>query len=566
MTTTQKKSILWAANPLEIIDRLPLEIPDYNGALEKRTKRALMLADPGPNGERLRRMEYLLCQRDILHWLKYWCWLYNPWKPVEQQEFPYMPYEFQEELILYLQDCIKRCNDPNTFERENTVIDKCREMAGSWSVYATILHDFLFFNGSYVILSWKREEVDQLGNMDTPFSKLRFLLQRLPAWMLPQGWTWKDCSNVGLLKNPLGGSISAESMVAAAGAGGRVKGAIFDEFGKVKDGTDFVAWRSMSGTTRWRCAISTPEGRNNKFGRLATNEEKEERVLISLNWWKDPVKTQSAKFVGNQLTSPWLEEQRRTLDPQTFASQVMIDYNQSVKGAVFGDWYGPVHQHKGLKPVPGRRITVCLDPGVHFMVSYTQIDHYNRYLILGEQYFEKADIDRVAEAIIAYQNKRFDGWEFEYCGDPAGGSVNTALAKGKSEYLYLLENYGWNVEYNFQGPVRAEWVPQRIRAMRSALTKLCPQLVLFDGQASPMVLVDTEHCPKIHQALTSEYKYKVDIAGNISDQVEGDHPWDDAGDVATYPLVYKKLFVPFDHSRSRGRKPRGMGVQWTSPI
>lgn len=512
-------------------------------------------------------MEYLLCKQDILHWLRYWCWLYNPFLDVEKQEFPYMPYEFQEELILYLQGCIKRCNNALTYERENTVIDKCREMAGSWSVYAVILHDFLFFNGSFAVLSWKFDEVDQLGNMDTPFAKLRFLLQRMPQFLLPQGWNWKDHSNVGIIKSPLGASIAGESMVGSAGAGGRVRGAIFDEFGKVKDGTDYQAWRSMSGTTRWRCAISTPEGSSNKFAKLALGDPKDDdyeaRVLISLNWWKDPIKTQNASVVNGELTSPWLEEQKRALDKQTFASQIMIDYTNSVKGAVFGDHYGAVHQHRNLQPVIGKRILITLDPGVHFMVSYTQIDHYNRYLVLGEQYFENAHIDKVADAIVQYQRDRFTGWEFEYCGDPAGGTVNSALAMGKTEYLYLLEHYGWNVEYNFQGRDRAEWVPQRIRALRAAFSKLCPQLTVY-GQASPMVLVDVEHCPRIHKALLGEYRFKTDIAGNISDQIDEVHPWEDAADVVTYPLIFKKMFVPRDAQRKR-QGPRTLGVAWSSP-
>lgn len=554
-------SILWMTNPLDLREELPLEIPDYDGIVERRLKRQFACLQPTSEGERARRAEYQLCKNDILHWLTYWGWLYNPWKPPEKQEFPYIAYRFQEELILYLRDSITRCNALDSFERENIVIEKCREMAGSWSVYATILHDFIFFNGSYVILSWKREEVDEPGNMDVPFSKLRFMLQRLPDWMMPKGWDWRTCSNVGLLKNPQGASIGSESMTAAAGAGGRVRAAIFDELGKIKDGTDFAAWRSMSGTTRLRIAISTPEGRDNKFGRLATGEEKEARTLISLNWWKDPIKTQGMTYVNNKPTSPWYEEQKRSLDPITLASQVDISYDNSVGGKVFGDVYSLWHQSRKepVMPVPGKRIILTLDPGVHMFASFTQFDHYERYLVMEEHYNPNTDIDTFVESLQRIQRDRFKGFEFDYIGDPAGGTVNNSMQKLKSEYLYLLEAYGWQVEYNFQGPNRAEWVPNRIRALKQYLLRQCAALCQED-KPSPMVLVDTRSCPKIHDALLGGYRYKVDSAGRILERIEDGHPHEDAADCVTYPLIWKGLYG--NRGEKSSKRKRSGTLEW----
>jgi hypothetical protein len=554
-------SILWMTNPLDLQEKLPLRIPDYDGWLEKRIKRLPSFLLPGEQGERNRRAEYMLCKNDILHWIKYWCWLYNPWKPPEKQEFPFIPYEFQEELILYLRDAIVRCNDPDTFDRENDVIEKCREMAGSWSVYITALHDFLFYNGSYLILSWKREEVDEPGNMDTPFEKLRFLLRRLPEWQRPAGWNWRDHSNVGLLKNPCGGSIGSESMTAAAGAGGRVRAVIFDEFGKIQDGTDYPAWRSTSGTSRLRIAISTPEGRNNKFGRLATGDEQEERVLISLNWWKDPVKSQGLTFINGKPTSRWYEEQKAKLDPITLASQVDISYDNSVGGKIFGDLYSEWHQVRdgSLSPVIGQPILICFDPGVHFFVSFTQFDHHDRYLVLDELYFANADIDSVAEAIQRKQRQRFRDYKFEYIGDPAGGSVNTSMHRLKSEYLYLLETYGWQIEYNFQGANRAEWVDNRNAALKRYLTRHCPTLSTAVAP-SPMVLVDVRQCKHIHDALSGGYRYKSDYSGQLSHRIDARHPHEDAADCTTYPLMYKGMYA--HRKEKKERRERTGFLNW----
>jgi hypothetical protein len=574
--TAATSSILWTRNPQDIIARLPLKVPDYQGTLQARAHNALddcLLYDPSIKGDRARQAEYELCKADILHFIRMWCWLWNPQRPEDDQEIPYVPYEFQEELILYLRDAIVRCNDPMTPERENIIIDKCREMAGSWTVYAVILHDFLFHKGSFLILSWKFDEVDQAQNMDTPFEKLRFLLRRLPDFLKP-GWDWDKHDNVGNLKHPRGSaSISAESVVAAAGAGGRRKAIIWDEMGKIKDGRDFTSWRSLSGTSRLRIGISTPEGKDNQFGRLATGIDKDvARTLISLNWWKDPVKTKDAKPCPKDkrhpdgITSSWYEAQVATFNQQELASQVNINYEESQVAGIFTEQYSVWHQAENLQPIPGREIIVCIDPGVHMFASVVQFDHYDRYLILDEHYDPKAHIDVFVEEIQRKLRDRFKGFKVKFIGDPAGGTINSSMHKLKSEYAYMMQQFSIVVEYNFQSPNTAEWVPNRIRAMRGMLQRVCSQLTSQYAPPAPMVLVDVKNCPFIHAALSGGYQFVVRLDGTITSEIKAIHPSEDAADCATYPLIYRGMYKQKDERRDRDRDAaRRRSPEWKEP-
>ena len=123
------------------------------------------------------------------------------------------------------------------------------------------------------------------------------------------------------LENPNGGHIGGDSMSESAGAGGRVRSILFDESAKVKDGKDFKAFTSCASLPT-SSSRSVHQKVHSKLARLVSNEDKENAIVIWMKWWKDPRKMSNYRWVGGGFTSDWNEEAKRTLDAETYNSQV----------------------------------------------------------------------------------------------------------------------------------------------------------------------------------------------------------------------------------------------------
>ena len=536
-----------------------MKTPDYPKILELRANKALRsLTDKG-----FRRNEYELCKASTKYWVTYYGWLFNPLY-IGKEVIPWVPFETQEEFFDFFDEMVIACNQPppNVF-RATVAMPKCREMGGSWQVLVGQAHDWCFHGGSHLILSRKEEEVDEYGNMDTPFEKIRYFLKRIPEWQLPHGFNWKRHSGVMSLENPNGGHIGGDSMSESAGAGGRVRSILFDDSAKVKDGKDFKAFTSCAFTSNLKFSVSTPEGPHSKLARLVSNEDKENAIVIWMKWWKDPRKMSNYRWVGGELTSDWNEEAKRTLDAETYNSQVACSFKASTKGGIYADQYKEIHRAPGLEPVYGVPITRQHDPGPHWFTLWTQILPCGCYLVFREEYFEMKSITHIAERIQKISWDEFEHDEFRDVGDPAGSHRKSAITmKGdtelKSEYQALAELTGINVQYGFMYKIeKSEWVTRGILACRGRMTGLCLE------HQRPYLQIDHQRCPILHSALDGKYCYKVDHAGTPTGVVDEYHPIEDAADAFKYgPLAHGLYIQPGREKKPKRQRP---GREWLPP-
>lgn len=509
--------------------------------------------------KKLQEEERERCKEDIIHFAEQWCFLVNPLYEAPYDKIPFLMFEYQKELVLFLRSKLVSCNKMVGYERANIAIPKCRETAGSWSGCLVTVHDWLFWYGNHLWLSRKEEEVDQDGNMDTPFQKMKSLIRWLPEWLQPEGWDWKKHSNLRLLKNPVGGNvIEGEAMSGNAGAGGRKKCVWFDEFARTLPNMDYMAWRSCSLTSNMRVAICTPEGPNNKFAKLSRGEENEACYVIRLHWWKDPRKMQHGEVIAGVATSPWYLECVRTMDAQTLASQVNMSFEDSVKGRVF-EAFSIITHATQLVPMPGVPLIIGLDPGACFAVSYNQLKPCQCYRTFRTQYWESADIDVVGRTILSTINQIYPGFQVNYCGDPAGVQVGNAQQKGRSTWMYFAQEFKIQVHFRFMYAIpRTNWLDTRLEAARTKMGKFCTVC------KQPQYMVDEKHAEPLAKAFEGRYRYKV-IAGSgeTTGIIAEEHPWEDYVDSALYPLLFTGQFVP-QSKESKIRVPSAP-VPWGLP-
>ena len=145
------------------------------------------------NNPKLQGIEIEMCKRDPIYFFNTYLYtdknktLFTDESP---DVIPFILFPFQEEYVTEVWKSITEGNkpvnerDPN--ELTNVFIEKSRQMGISWLTCGLFLYGFIFHHHKYTIISRTSDEVDKLGDMDSMFEKIRFMIRNLPSWMLPQ--------------------------------------------------------------------------------------------------------------------------------------------------------------------------------------------------------------------------------------------------------------------------------------------------------------------------------------------------------------------------------------------
>jgi hypothetical protein len=240
------------------------------------------------------------CAADVVMWVNDWVWTYDPRKTPSSMPFDLFPR--QEEFLRWLE----------YLEREGVhgVAEKSRDVGFTWLCAAFAVHRWLFFGAKIAFGSRKEGLVDQLGNPDTIFAKVRFIIEHLPLWMLPAGFS-KAHDNYLRLLNPVnGGAITGEGGD-NMGRGGRSRIYFVDEAAFIDRPQKVDA--AVSNNSDVVVSVSTANGEGNPFHTKVTTWPADR--VFRFHWRDDPRKDDA-----------WYQKMKDTLDPVTLAQEVDIDY------------------------------------------------------------------------------------------------------------------------------------------------------------------------------------------------------------------------------------------------
>lgn len=296
--------------------------PDYTTEYLKRIKHLkLLLADENIRAAAV--AVYRNGAEGCIDFINDWCVTYDPRKKdPEPKLMPFLLFPRQEDLVHFLWECYR--------DGEDGLIEKARDMGATWVCVCFSIWLFLFYPG--VSLGWgsrKRDLVDDLGNPDSIFEKMRIVLRALPPFLLPTNFSVDDDTPQMKILDRVNGTTIAGETGDDIGRGGRSTMYFKDESAHYERPEKIEA--ALGDNTDVQIDISSVNGHGNPFARRREAGVEWERgvpipsgkVRVFIMDWRDhPAKTQE-----------WYDKRRQKAVDEgllhIFAQEVDRDYSGS---------------------------------------------------------------------------------------------------------------------------------------------------------------------------------------------------------------------------------------------
>lgn len=310
--------------------------PDLRTALLDRYMHTqVMRASP-----RAQQVEREMCRRSFPRFCDKWCWTYDPRlsKPGKPAFVPFILFPRQLDMARWF--------DYLLAVGEDGVLAKSRDVGFTWVFAAWALHRWLFVPGHKTGFgSRKQEYVDNIGDPDAFFERVRMNLYRLPPWFLPDGLVPRVHDKFMLLLNPANGNTIRGEVGDDIGRGGRSSVYMIDEAAHLERPEKVEA--STSATTNVRIWGSSANGPANLFARKWVSPEIPATRKFRFHWSDDPRKDET-----------WARSRRASLEEHVWASEYDIDFSASVEGLfVPSRWVEAARRLRRLLAAAGNPVT-----------------------------------------------------------------------------------------------------------------------------------------------------------------------------------------------------------------
>lgn len=263
------------------------------------------------------------CAADYIYWMEHWCWTYDP-RLVAENKIPYIPFKPWPKQVDFLHFVHARVE-----AREPWLCDKSRDQGVTYLCCAYAVWRWLFSSGFKTTFGSRDDaQVDNRDNPDSIFEKIRIILRRLPAWMMPEGFSWRRHDNIAQLTNPENGATITGEGGDSAGRGGRSTLYVADEAAFIRHPAKVEA--ALSGNTEcigWVSTVSPEGGMGNFFARKKAAMPSGQ--TFRLHWRDDPRKDEE-----------WGRRKKASLsDPVTWEAEYEINYSAATDGIIVpGAW------------------------------------------------------------------------------------------------------------------------------------------------------------------------------------------------------------------------------------
>ncbi len=259
--------------------------------------------------------------RDPLLFIEHWAVTYDP--RVSPPQMPFVPFERQRDLVRWI---MRRLNAGKA--GEEGAIEKARDTGVTWiCVYvATCL--WLFRPGFKCGFGSRKELlVDNLGESDSIFEKVRIQLRDTPAVFMPRGFDVEEDANYLKIVNPATGATLTGEAGDNIGRGGRNTMYFVDESAFMQRPRKIEAALSRNTDCRIHLSTVNPGAAGGPFHQKCKKWRGTDR-LFEFDWRDDPRKDEA-----------WYELQKRDLEAFTVASEIDRNWEADVANIICpGAW------------------------------------------------------------------------------------------------------------------------------------------------------------------------------------------------------------------------------------
>ena len=406
---------------------------EYQTKLDER----LRITDACERSKEAQVLTYSLCKEDPIFFIENFGWTYDPRPQHEPNHLPFILFDYQKEIILWLLKHIR--------EGEDGLLEKSRDMGVTW-LFIWTTYWFWRFEDSFsgLIGSYKEALVDN-RTKDSMFGMLDYCLENTPKWMMPARFKFKDHRQKLKLVNPENNNlIAGDTMNPDFSRGSRKNFVFMDEGASWEYFRE--AWESAGDATPCRLTCSTPKGRN-QFALL-----RESGIDVkTIHWMEHPFKDEA-----------WYEAQKERRTDEEVAQELDISYQRSQEGRVYPEWdnveWGSYPYEEGLPlyiswdfgKTDDTAIIWFQDDGekIRIIDAYSNrgrtIDFYVPFvkgvMPINTVGYTKKDLQIVED---------HNGWgTATHFGDPAGRFTNQVVNKSVMD---VLKEYGIHVSFREEG-------------------------------------------------------------------------------------------------------------------
>lgn len=227
---------------------------------------------------------------------------------------PFILFPRQRDLVRWLVEHVVKQSDG--------LCEKTRDMGATWVAVAVSVWLWLFYDESAIGWgSMSKTDVENLGDPNSIFEKIRMFILHLPTFLKPIGLKQADHLTSMRCLNPENGATIVGKVGLNIGRGGRTTVYFKDESAHYERAEEIEA--SLGDNTNVQIDISSVNGEGNVFHKRR-NALPEDDVFI-LDWRHHPAKTQE-----------WYDERKTKYTDMglehIFAQEVDRDYAAAIQG------------------------------------------------------------------------------------------------------------------------------------------------------------------------------------------------------------------------------------------
>lgn len=254
------------------------------------------------------------CEEDGMWFVNAFCWTYHPKDEDGDFDQPFILWDIQMELWDWLEERLATGT--------SGIIFKTREMGASWVTIAWQCWHWLFDRNYLTLMGSRKEDLVDSKDQAALFWKVRYLLQSIPSWLLPEEFDFDGhVTHMAVIRPDSHNQLMGESANSNFGRAGRYTTCVYDEMAFWMDIAN--SWSAARSSARCRIALSTADG-HNEFEDMVKSGN---YAIFRMPWHRHPDRDED-----------WLETERKEYhDAAKFAREVLMSFEESMTGRVYAD-------------------------------------------------------------------------------------------------------------------------------------------------------------------------------------------------------------------------------------